>query len=289
MDWTSSFQTLTDKAQSSYKYLLSEWQELLKKVARGELAPSALEDRIPQFLQDEGAEFYRRLSALSFELFNGLSELQGNSTNEFIRGLLGNSAVAGSPTPSPPTIPAADAAREEWTRWYQGVTAFITEQNEVALSRYQVLLEKVADGKLTPASVQEFSRKFMNERALVLSRDAGEMQMRFYEKLLQLNQEFIAGLFAGLVRDGNDPFNDSDPSIRIDGVESSRSAAENNGPPTPASSRRAFKPSDEDGATGQAPMAVEPTDFRPATEKDAAQAKRKKQSPAKGRKKRATR
>lgn len=216
MDWATSFQAFTSKATSSYESLLGQCQELLEKVARGELAPSSLKERLPQFLQDEGAEFYRRLSALSFELFNGLSELQANSTNEFMCGLLGNSAVAESATLSPPTPPTADAAPEEWTRWYQSVTTFITEQNEGALSRYQVLLEKVADGKLTPASVREFSRKFMNERALVLSRDAGEMQMRFYEKLLLLNQAFVASLFVGLVREGSTSVDDSNQPLRID-------------------------------------------------------------------------
>ena len=279
MDWTTSFQALPSKATASYEHLLGQCQELLEKVARGELAPSSLKDRLPQFLGDEGAEFYRRLSGLSFELFNGLSELQASSTNEFICGLLGHSAAAESPAPSPPTPPAADADPEEWTRWYQSITAFLTEQNERALSRYQVLLEKVADGKLTPASVQEFSRKFMNERTLVFSRDAGEMQMRFYEKLLQLNQEFVASLFVVLVRDGSAPFDESDQPFRIDLVESRSSAA------------------DTDDATFQAPIVEELTDFRPAAEKRAAlnlaaqpaRPKRRKKSPAKGRKKKASR
>jgi len=225
MDWTTSFQTLTSKAQSSYRNVVGQWQELLLKVARGELAPSALEDRPPKFLQEEGAEFYRRLSALSFELFNGLSDIQANTMDEFMRGLLGNSAAAESSRLSPPAPPAADAAPDEWTRWYQGLTAFLTEQNESALNRYRVLLEKVADGKLTPANVQEFSRKFMNERALVLTHDAGEMQMRFYEKLLQLNQEFVASLFAGLVRQGTEPIDDSEQPLQIDYVEARSPAA----------------------------------------------------------------
>ena len=225
MDWTTSFEALTSKATSSYESVLGQCREVLEKVARGELAPTSLEDRLPQFLQVEGVEFYRRLSALSFEVFNELAELQAKSTSEFMCGLLGDSAARTPPTPSPPTPPAAEAAPDEWKRWYQSVTAFLTEQNEDALSRYQILLEKVADGKLTPANVQEFSRKFMNERALVLSRDAGEVQMRFYEKLQQLNQEFVASLFAGLVRKGSVPFDDQ--PLRIDLVESRNSADAN--------------------------------------------------------------
>lgn len=216
MDWTTSFQALTSKAASSYESLAGRWQELLEKVATGELTPSSLKDRLPQFLQEEGAEFYRRLSALSFDLFRGLSEVQARSTNDFMVGMLGDAAAAESPATPPPAPPAGDASPEEWTLWYESVTAFIAQEQEAALSRSQVLLEKVADGKLTPASVREFSRKFMNERALVLSRDAGEMQVRFYEKLMQLNQEFAASLLAGLVREGNAPADDSEQPLRIE-------------------------------------------------------------------------
>jgi hypothetical protein len=265
MDWTTSFQALTNKAASSCASLVAQWQELLEKVARGDLAPVTLQDRLPQFPQEEAAEFYRRLAALSFEIFNGLFELQRDSTNEFMGGLLGNSAAVELSASSPPAPPAADAAPEEWTRWYQSVTAFITEQNEDALSRSQVLLEKVADGKLTPANVQEFSRKFLNERALVFSRDAGEMQMRFYAKLLQLIQEFVASLFTGLGRDTSAPCDESDQPLRIDLVESGTAAG---------------------GVTFRPAMAVEPAI---AQADPPASPKRRKKSPAKGRNKKAAR
>ncbi|HSU86560.1 MAG TPA: hypothetical protein VLI42_07485 [Chthoniobacterales bacterium] len=204
MDWATSFQALTGKATSSYEGVLERWQELLKKVSRGELAPSSLEDRLPEFLHEEGGEFYRRLAALSFELCNALAEVQAKSTNDFMRALLGDAVVAEQSSPlSPPAPPLATSEPDEWTRWYQNVTVCIVEQNESALSCCQVLLEKVADGRLTPKSVQEFSRKFMNERALALSGDAGAAQMRFYESLLQLNREFVENLFARLVREGD--------------------------------------------------------------------------------------
>ena len=216
MDWATSFQALTGKATSSFEDLLERWQELLKKVSRGELVPASLEDQLPQFLQDEGGEFYRRLAALSFELCNALAEVQAKSTNDFMRGLLGDSIVTEPLAPSPPRPPATDAAPGEWTQWYQSVAAYIMEQNESVLGRYQVLLDKVADGRLTPKSVQEFSRKFMNERAFVLSGDAGAAQLRFYESLLQLNREFVESLFARLVRKDDIRSDESDELFRIE-------------------------------------------------------------------------
>ena len=216
MDWATSFQALTGKATASYEDLLERWQELLKKVSSGELAPASLEDRLPEFLHEEGGEFYRRLAALSFELCNALAEVQAKSTNDFMRALLGDAVVAEQSSPSPPAPPLATSELDEWTRWYQNVTVCIVEQNESALSRCQVLLEKVADGRLTPKSVQEFSRKFMNERALALSGDAGAAQMRFYESLLQLNREFVESLFARLVRDGDAPSAQPNEPLRIE-------------------------------------------------------------------------
>ena len=75
---------------------------------------------------------------------------------------------------------------------------------------------------MTPKSVQEFSRKFMNERALVLSGDAGAAQVRFYESLLQLNREFVESLFARLERAGSIP---SDEPLRIELTDATETAS----------------------------------------------------------------
>ncbi len=216
MDGTTSFQALASKATSSYEGLLVRWQELLGQVSRGEVTPSAWEERLPEFYQAEGAEFYRRLASLSVEFLKDLSEVQTKSSDDFMRALLGDSVVAESSKPPLPTPPAAGSEAEEWGRWYQSMTAYLTEVNESALDRSQLLLEKVADGRLTPGSVQEFSRKFMNERALVLSRETGEVQMRFYESLLRLNQEFVENLCASLVDDQNVSSENSGAPLRIE-------------------------------------------------------------------------
>jgi hypothetical protein len=269
MDWVTSFQTLTSKATSSYESLLTQWQDLLGKVSRGELAPNSLEERLPQSLQDEGAEFYHRLTALSFEFFNSLSTVQRNGMEDFMRELLGDSAVGQASPPSPPAPPAVDAELDEWTRWYQTVTAYISEQNESSLTRYQILLEKVANGRLTPANVQEYSRKFMNERALLLSRDAGAMQMRFYESLIQLNQQFVENLFASLVRNGAAP-SDGIETIHVNLVGAAGSdvsaslIVENNATRVSDVSCKIseFQSVDATGPAFRPPIEVDPTDFR---------------------------
>lgn len=201
MDWITPFQALTSSATASYETLLSQWQELLGKVSRGELVPSSLGQRLPQVVQEEGTYFYRGLSALSLELFNDLSAVQRSGADDFLRGLVGDSLVRPATPLEPPPTPPPDADQNEWTQWSAAVTAYMSEQGEAGLMQSEVLLEKIATGKLSPAAVQEYARKFMNERALVLARDAGDAQMRFYNGLIKLNQQFIENLFAGLVVD----------------------------------------------------------------------------------------
>jgi hypothetical protein len=268
MDWITPFQTLTSNATASYETLLSQWQELLGKVSRGELVPNSLGQRLPQVLQEEGTQFYLRLSALSFELFNGLSAVQRSGVEDFLRGLVGNSLVSPTTRVEPPPPPPPDAEQNEWTQWSAAVTAYISEQGEAGLMQYQVLLEKVATGKLSPAAVQEYARKFMNERALVLARDAGDAQMRFYDSLIQLNQQFIENLFAGLVDESSAGAGNESVEVNLAGPPGSRVSAslivENNAEqPSEVNCRVSeFKNVDGTGLPFRAPLEVAPSHFR---------------------------
>jgi len=271
MDWATSFESLSSKASSGYGRLLKKWQELLGKIGRGELTAHALNERIPQLLQEEGAELYRGLTSLSFELFRSISELQGSYTDEFVRGLLGDGVLAGQGSVSSPPLPPSESADpEEWTRWYQAVNGYLAEQSQSALARYQVLLEKVATGRLTPANIQEYSRKFMNERALLLSRDAAELQMRFYEGLIQLNQNFAENLFGRLTPNGSAPPDGAVESISLDmvgpaGATVSASLVVENSATRPSDVTcrvSEFKRADGAGQSFRPPLELEPGNFR---------------------------
>jgi hypothetical protein len=269
MDWTTSYQALTSKAASSYQRLLTHWQELLGKMSRGELAPNAIQDRLPQFFQDQSQGFYRRLTALSFDFLKGLSEVQGDCTEDFIRGLLGDSFAGPPSRPSPPSPPLGSADVNEWTRWYQTVTTQMAEQSQSALARYQSLLERVASGRITPASIQDYARKFATDRTLLLSRDAAELQLKFFEGLLQLNQDFADDLFGHLAGDLSSGANGSIESVSLDliGRADSTVAASLTVENTAARTSEVycaiseFRKADGTGLTFRAPLEVEPIEF----------------------------
>jgi hypothetical protein len=267
-DWTASYQTLTNKAASSYQRLLTHWQELLGKMSRGELAPNVVQDRLPQFFQEQDQAFYRRLTALSFDFLKGLSEVQGEYTDDFIQGLLGDS-FTGSPRPSPPSPPLSSADVNEWTSWYQAVTAYMLEQTQSALARYQSVFERVASGRITPSSIQDYARKFASDRTLLLSRDTANLQLKFFESLLQLNQDFADDLFGYLARDESGRVNGSIESISLDliGRAGSTVAASLTVENTAARTSEVhcaiseFRKADGTGLTFHAPLEVDPVEF----------------------------
>jgi len=268
-DWTASYQTLTNKAALSYQRLLTHWQELLGKISRGELAPNVIQNRLPQFFQDQNQTFYRRLTALSFDFLKGLSEVQGDYTEDFIQGLLGDSFAGRPSRPSPPSPPLGSADVNEWTSWYQAVTAYMLEQTQSALARYQSLLERVATGRITPSSIQDYARKFATDRTLLLSRDTANLQLEFFESLLQMNQDFTDDLFAYLAREESSRVNGSIESISLDliGRSGSTVAASLMVENTAARTSEVhcaiseFQKDDGTGLTFRAPLEVEPVEF----------------------------
>lgn len=267
-DWTASYQALTNKAASSYQRLLTHWQELLGKMSRGEFAPNIIQDRLPQFFQDQNQAFYRRLTALSFDFLKGLSEVQGEYTEDFIQGLLGDSFTA-PPRPSPPSPPLGSADVNEWTGWYQAVTEYMLEQSQSALARYQSVFERVASGRITPSSIQDYARKFASDRTLLLSRDTANLQLKFFENLLQLNQDFADDLFGYLTSDESSRANGSIESISLDligrsGSTVATSLTVENTAARPSEVHCAiseFRKADGTGLTFRAPLEVEPVEF----------------------------
>jgi hypothetical protein len=237
-------------------------------MSRGELGPNAIQDRLPQFFQDQNQAFNRRLTALSFDFLKGLSGVQGEYTDDFIQGLLGDS-FTGPPPPSPPSPPLGSADVNEWTSWYQAVTAYMLEQTQSALARYQSVLERVASGRITPSSIQEYARKFASDRTLLLSRDTANLQLKFFENLLQLNQDFADDLFGYLARDESGRVNGSIESISLDliGRAGSTVAASLTLENTTARTSEVhcaiseFRKADGTGPTFRAPLEVDPVEF----------------------------
>ncbi len=261
---TPPFQEFMEKGRESYVRAFTRAQELLARVYRGELEPQALQVRLAPFLQDLGPEFSRQLGGLSFELFRGLSEVQARYAEDFMRGLLGDGVA-----PAPSSPPPASADVKDWAQWNQALAGYALEQTKRAQSRYQQLLEKVANGEITPATIQEYSARFATDSGALLSRDSAELNTRFFEGLLRLNQQFTESLFDQLNNGSGQP-DDPMESLYLDFVGSpgatvSASLIVEN---TRAESADVccriseFRDADRKGSPFRAPLEVTPTDFR---------------------------
>jgi hypothetical protein len=197
-DWTASFQDLNSKAVESYARFVAHSQNLLTRIYTGELAPTSLQDHLPGFLNERGTKFYAELTQLSFSFFIGLMRLSTQYSTDYFRGLMPD--YNGPDVPEPTDVP--DDLRD-WTRWYQVLTARMAEQNERSISGYNKLLQKIGRGELSASSVQDFSRTFAKERGSEYARDAAELNFRFFDGLVRLNQRYNDELFDRLTTNGN--------------------------------------------------------------------------------------
>ena len=199
-DWTAALHDLTAKAAENYARYATRSQDLLARIYRGELTPMTLQEQLPGFLNDRGTRFYAELTQLSFEFFDGLMALNATYSSEYYRGLIPEFIE-----PEPAETPRDAGEIHDWTRWYQVFNAQMAEQNQRAAAGYHRLMEKIGRGELTASGVQDYSRRFSQERGSNYARDAAELNFRFFEGLLRLNQRYNDDLFSRLTMNGNGP------------------------------------------------------------------------------------
>lgn len=184
----------TAKAAESYSRLVAQSQQLLSRIYRGEVSPAALKEQIPALLQQRGAEYQLELNRLSYELFTGLLELARTYRDGLFQAML-----PGSPDFRPPARPAPPLRIDDWSQWYQAFNARLVEEQGQAIAQYQVLLRKIAAGELTAETLQENMRRFVDERTPDYARQSAELNARFFDGLMKLNQRSVDDLFKHLV------------------------------------------------------------------------------------------
>jgi hypothetical protein len=182
------------QAAESYSRLVAQSQELLSRIYRGELSPAALQEQLPSLLQQRGAEYRLELNRLSYELFSGLLELARTYRDELFQALL-----PGSPDFMPPPRTAPLHRVEDWTQWYQTFAARLAEENNHAIAQYQAVLRKVAAGELAAETMQENLRRFVDRRTPAYAQQSAEMNGRFFDGLIKLNQRSVDDLFRHLI------------------------------------------------------------------------------------------
>lgn len=196
-DWTLPFQDLAAKAAEAYAHQVTHSQDLLAKVYRGELAPFALQ-HLPDFLRERGTRFYGDFNQLTFEFFSGLMKLSAKYSDQYFRGL----------NPEEGELEQVSAIEEEptlqdSTRLYLILNTYVAGQNSRVAERYHRLLERIAKGEITPSAIQDYTRQFNQEIGPAYAREAGQLNFRFFEGIVRLNQRYNDEFFRTVSTNGH--------------------------------------------------------------------------------------
>ena len=257
------------KATESYSRFVSQAQDFFAKIYRGELAPSVLQQHLPEFLQQRGSAYYLELQQICFQFFRSLMGLSAVYGDDFFRGLLPD-------MPSPEQQPFAAPPKDfhDWTHLSQTFSSHVLDQNSLTLMRYQHLLRKVASGELSTVTVQEYAREFSKRRSSEYAYKVADANAQFFDGLLRLNQHIIDDLFKYLDPDAESNRSSGQErsldtlSMELVGSSGSTVSAslmvenKQSGPCDVSCAVSDFRSSDGLGSGFRAAVAVEPSDIR---------------------------
>lgn len=185
-DWALRFQALAAEAGRASARVLGRYDELLGRVARGELRAEAVQAQVRDYLQDRAAVSTRELVEASVGLLAGLLYAEAKHREALLAGLLPPDA----PIPPPPAPGSVDLAN-----WFQTLATYAAEQSARGVARHQQLMERVASGEVTAARVQEHGRRFLEQHAPRLLDEVMELGLTFVGGLQHASASLSEGLY----------------------------------------------------------------------------------------------
>ncbi len=199
-EWSTWYTQYLRRAAEQSERTLDLYQRVIDCVSRGELAPSAHQDRLNAFYKTRGATYGAKLSDLTLRFFGGVVQSSTSYSREMSEVVTPNAA----PPPPLPRLDPADPAR-----WFQQLADYGRDLSANAATAYQAFLDRVAAGEVAPREVQLAAASFFERRVPEFLHDLGG---RYFELLNGLNdirsageQEFLADLLATAGRDGREP------------------------------------------------------------------------------------
>jgi hypothetical protein len=206
-DWGLRFQELAAEAGQMSVRVLRRYQELLNRVARGELQPEQIQKQFRDYLQEQATSSTRELVELSVGLLAGLLYVEARYREALLDGLLPSDA----PIPPPPSSSNVDL-----TNWFQALAAYATEQSARGMSRYQKLVEQVAAGEISPSEVQEQGRRFLEQHAPEFLGEVMNLGLTFVGRLQQSSSSFAEGLYDRVLGPDADRSGAPEPPICVE-------------------------------------------------------------------------
>ena len=186
IDWGKRFQDLATDAGQMYARSLRRYNELLERVARGELKPDEVQRQFRQYFEERATTSTRELVELSVTLLTGLLHVEARYRDGLLNGLL---------PPDAPAAPPLAAANIDLTNWFQSLATYAAEQSARGMARHQQLVEKISSGEISSARVQEHGRRFLEDQAPQLLGDVMELGLDFVARLQHSSASLADGLY----------------------------------------------------------------------------------------------
>jgi hypothetical protein len=185
-DWGFRFQQLAADAGQLYARSLRRYNELLDRVARGELQPDEVQKQFRAYLEERASTSTRELVELSVGLLAGLLHVEAKYRDGLLDGLLPSEGPA-PPPPSPSNI--------DLTNWFQALATYAAEQSARTMSRHQQLVDRVASGEIPASRVEEQGRRFLEQHAPGFLADVMNLGLTFAGSLQRSSAALSDGLY----------------------------------------------------------------------------------------------
>ena len=127
-DWASWYGQYLRGTASQTERTQALYQRVIECVARGEIAPKALQDMLGAFYCARGHIYNEKLAQLTLRFFADLVRNVTSYSNEFTQVLI----PGASPVPQPPELAASDP-----TIWFQQLTDYANQQSAPTVAAYR--------------------------------------------------------------------------------------------------------------------------------------------------------
>ena len=196
-EWAALYGQYLTRAAGQSARTLELYQQVLERVARGELAPTVLQDMLAGFAQARGTSYTERLTELSMRFFSGMVQISTAYSQDLAELVLPGIAV---PLAPPPPFDAADPAG-----WFQQLTDYAGRLSADAVKTYQSLLDRVAAGGVTPGRLQQVSSDYLQRHLPEYLRRLGTLCFDLLNGLNDVRTHYEEEYLAGVLATANRP------------------------------------------------------------------------------------
>jgi hypothetical protein len=166
-------------------------QRVMECVARGEIAPKALQEMLGTFYRARGHIYNEKLAQLTMRFFADLVRNVTAYSNELTQVLIPGAA----PAPAPPELAASDP-----TIWFQQLMDYCNHLSAHIARSYRALTERMASGQLGADQIQRSTAEHLERRLPDYLRQLGTAYFELLNGLndlrAQSEQEFLSGVLA---------------------------------------------------------------------------------------------